>query len=76
MSDTRSACNPFDIPKLLVCNAYQKVKANKGAAGVDGESLAEFAQNEKNNLYKFPQDAQPPRRVPVRRPAENAGTRI
>jgi hypothetical protein len=35
MSDTRSAGKPFDIPKALVWNAYQKVKANKGAAGVD-----------------------------------------
>ena len=52
MSGTRSAGRPFDIPKVLVWNAYQKVKANKGAAGVDGQSLAEFAQDEKNNLYK------------------------
>ena len=34
-------------------NAYQKVKANKGAAGVDGQSLAEFEQDEKDNLYKL-----------------------
>ena len=53
MSDTRSAGKPFDIPKALVWNAYQKVKANKGAAGVDGQSLAEFAQDEKDNLYKL-----------------------
>jgi RNA-directed DNA polymerase len=53
MTETRSAGKPFDIPKMLVWNAYQKVKANKGAAGVDGQSLAEFAQDEKNNLYKL-----------------------
>jgi RNA-directed DNA polymerase len=53
MSDTRSAGKPFDIPKVLVWSAYQKVKANKGAAGVDGQSLAEFAQDEKDNLYKL-----------------------
>ncbi|MEV2222925.1 reverse transcriptase domain-containing protein [Nocardia vinacea] len=44
---------PFDIPKTLVWGAYQKVKANKGAAGVDGQSLAEFEQDEKDNLYKL-----------------------
>jgi RNA-directed DNA polymerase len=53
VSGTRSAGKPFDIPKVLVWNAYQKVKANKGAAGVDGQSLAEFAQDEKSNLYKL-----------------------
>lgn len=53
MSGTRSLGKPFDIPKTLVWDAYQRVKANKGAAGVDGQSLAEFAQDEKNNLYKL-----------------------
>lgn len=48
-----SVSKPFDIPKRLVWNAYLKVKANRGAAGVDGQSLAEFAQDEKNNLYKL-----------------------
>ena len=33
---------PYDIPKQLVWEAYQRVKANRGAAGVDGESLAAF----------------------------------
>jgi len=53
MIETRSAGKPFDIPKMLVWNAYQKVKANKGAAGVDGQSLVEFGQDEKNNLFKL-----------------------
>ncbi|MET7391806.1 group II intron reverse transcriptase/maturase [Streptomyces sp. NPDC005529] len=44
---------PFDISKRLVWNAYLKVKANRGAAGVDGQSLDKFAQDEKNNLYKL-----------------------
>lgn len=44
---------PFDIPKMLVWEAYLKVKANKGAAGVDRQSLADFAQDEKKNLYKI-----------------------
>ena len=43
---------PYDIPKQLVWDAYQRVKANRGAAGVDGESLAAFEQDLKGNLYK------------------------
>jgi len=44
---------PYDIPKQLVWDAYQRVKANRGAAGVDGESLAAFEQALKSNLYKI-----------------------
>jgi RNA-directed DNA polymerase len=44
---------PFGIPKLLVWEAYQRVKANKGAAGVDGKSLTEFEADLRNNLYKI-----------------------
>ena len=33
---------PFDIPKQEVWEAFKKVKANQGAAGVDGQSVAEF----------------------------------
>src|SRR5262245_6129369 len=43
---------PYDIPKQLVWDAYQRVKANRGAAGVDGESLAAFEPDLKSNLYK------------------------
>ena len=43
---------PYDIPKQLVWEAYQRVKANRGAAGVDGESLAGFEKDLKGNLYK------------------------
>ncbi|HEX6401752.1 MAG TPA: reverse transcriptase [Pseudonocardiaceae bacterium] len=53
MTETKSVGKPFDIPKMLVWKAYQKVKANKGAAGVDGQSLTEFERDEKNNLYKL-----------------------
>jgi RNA-directed DNA polymerase len=42
VDETKSARKPFDIPKTLIWKAYLKVKANKGAAGVDGQSLAEF----------------------------------
>jgi RNA-directed DNA polymerase len=53
MNETRPSGKAFDIPKRLIWNAYQKVKSNKGAAGVDGQSLADFAQDEKDNLYKI-----------------------
>ena len=44
---------PYEISKQLVWDAYKKVKANRGAAGVDGQSLAAFERNLKNNLYKI-----------------------
>jgi len=44
---------PFDISKRLVWEAYRKVAANKGAAGVDGQSIAEFEQDLKGNLFKL-----------------------
>jgi retron-type reverse transcriptase len=37
----------------LVWEAYQKVAANKGAAGVDGQSITEFEQDLKGNLFKL-----------------------
>src|SRR5690349_19098356 len=43
---------PFEISKWEVQEAYQKVKANKGAPGVDGVALAEFESDLRNNLYK------------------------
>ena len=41
----------YAISKRVVWDAYMKVKANRGAAGVDGESLAAFELDLKNNLY-------------------------
>jgi RNA-directed DNA polymerase len=43
----------FEISKRVVWGAYEKVKANQGVAGVDGESIAEFEKNLKGNLYKL-----------------------
>ena len=44
---------PFLISKREVWKAYQRVKANKGAAGVDEQSITEFERNLKDNLYKL-----------------------
>lgn len=42
----------FSIPKTLVYEAYLRVKANRGAAGVDHQSIDDFEKELKNNLYK------------------------
>ena len=44
---------PFSISKREVWEAYKRVKANQGAAGVDGQSIAEFEGELKNNLFKI-----------------------
>jgi RNA-directed DNA polymerase len=44
---------PFDIPKREVWQAFKKVKANQGAAGVDGQSIADFEADLSNNLYEL-----------------------
>jgi len=44
---------PFDVPKSLVWEAYKRVKANKGAAGVDRCSMEMFEKDLKKNLYKI-----------------------
>jgi RNA-directed DNA polymerase len=43
----------FDISKWVVWEAYRQVKANKGAAGVDGESIEEFEKDLRGNLYRI-----------------------
>jgi group II intron reverse transcriptase/maturase len=43
----------FDISKQEVWEAYETVKANKGAPGVDGCSIEDFESDLKNNLYKI-----------------------
>jgi len=48
-----SKVKPFSISKAVVWEAYKRVKANKGAAGVDGETIAEFEEDLKNNLYRL-----------------------
>ena len=81
MSRSGPEGKPFEIPKQLVWEAYRRVKANKGAAGVDGQSIADFESDLRDNLYKiwnrmssgtyFP----PPVRA-VEIPKSGGGTRI
>jgi retron-type reverse transcriptase len=71
---------PFSISKREIWEAFKRVKANQGAAGVDGQSIADFEANLAGNLYKlwnrmssgsyFPP---PVRRVDI--PKANGGTR-
>lgn len=71
----------YNISKHIVWEAYKKVKANKGAAGVDNINIEKFEENLKDNLYKlwnrlssgsyFP----PPVRA-VEIPKKNGGTRL
>src|SRR6202451_3533401 len=44
---------PFQIDKRQVYKAYQAVKSNQGAAGVDGQTLEQFATDWKRNLYRI-----------------------
>jgi RNA-directed DNA polymerase len=43
----------FEISKHVVLEAWKRVKANKGAAGVDSELISDFEENLKDNLYKI-----------------------
>ena len=52
MSGVNSA-KPYGIAKRTVWEAYQQVKANRGAAGVDDETIADFERDLSKNLYKL-----------------------
>ncbi len=43
----------FSISKQVVWQAYKRVKANKGAEGVDEQTIEDFERNLKGNLYKI-----------------------
>src|SRR2546421_11829788 len=43
----------FEIPKRLVYEAWEKVRDNQGAPGVDAVSIAAFGSDERNNLFKL-----------------------
>ena len=44
---------PFDISKQLVWEAYRRVKANRGAAGIDAETIGDFDLDRNRNLYRI-----------------------
>jgi RNA-directed DNA polymerase len=52
-SRPQDGAKSFDIPKRMVWEAYQRVKASKGAPGVDGVTIEQFEQDLKGNLYKL-----------------------
>jgi hypothetical protein len=49
--DPRSAAKPFEIPKRLIWEAWKRVAANKGAPGVDKESIDAYRNQLGQNLY-------------------------
>ena len=49
MSETKS----FEILKQMFGNAFSDVKANRGSAGIDGQSITDFEKDVENNLYKL-----------------------
>jgi len=72
---------PYEISKQVVLEAFQRVKANKGAAGIDDESLEAFEVNLKNNLYKIWNRMSsgsyfPPPVKAVEIPKKNGGKRV
>ncbi len=53
MGKLKSPGKPFEISKWAVMEAWEKVKANKGAPGVDEVSIEEFEADLQNNLYRI-----------------------
>src|SRR5882757_3423868 len=52
VSGLMSSGKSFDISKVEVWEAWKKVKANRGAPGVDGCSVEDFEKDLKNQLYR------------------------
>jgi len=52
MSGPKQQDKPFQIDKMVVWEAFGRVRANKGGAGVDEQSIAEFEQDLQDNLYR------------------------
>jgi len=44
---------PYYISKEIVIEAFKRVKANKGSAGIDGQTIEDFERNLDKNLYKI-----------------------
>ncbi|MBT2544844.1 group II intron reverse transcriptase/maturase [Streptomyces sp. ISL-44] len=52
MSQLKSPTKPFEISKWEIKEAWEEVRANRGAPGVDGQSINDFEKDLKGNLYK------------------------
>jgi RNA-directed DNA polymerase len=52
MDGLKAPAKPFQISKQEVWAAWEKVRGNKGAPGVDGVSIGEFEKDLKDNLYR------------------------
>jgi RNA-directed DNA polymerase len=53
MTTTIPTNKPFMIEKRQVYKAYKAVKSNRGAAGVDGQTIEQFEEDLEGNLYKI-----------------------
>src|SRR4029453_13411386 len=53
VDELKSSGKPFGISKWEVWEAWEKVKANKGAPGVDDRSIEDFGADLKRNLYRI-----------------------
>jgi hypothetical protein len=53
MSEPRLLGKSHDIPKIMVWDAWLKVKEKGGAAGADGVTIEQFEAKVKDNLYKL-----------------------
>src|SRR2546427_396300 len=81
VDELKSSGKPFGISKWEVQEAWEKVRANKGAPGVDGCSAGEFEKDLKNNLYRIWNRMSsgsyfPPPVLAVEIPKADGGTRV
>ena len=52
MDQLKSQVKPFEMSKWEFKEAWEEVRANRGAPGVDGQSIDEFEKDLNGNLYK------------------------
>jgi RNA-directed DNA polymerase len=76
-----TSIKPFDISMRMVLEAYRHVRANRGAAGIDDESIEMFEADLQGNLYKLRNRMTsgsyfPPPVKQVEIPKKNGGVRI